>query len=108
MKFLDRGSKTMKITSNIVLRDQSVVSLKCRVLQTLSHYRTAELLKLHGKIDHGILVDEILALGDAGQKHLAEKIKNAGIGGRASGLRQCDRAPDITHICIGNTGGTHI
>jgi hypothetical protein len=49
-----------------------------------------------------------LSFGDARQKHLADEIEDAGIGGRTSPFGRGDGAADVAYVIIRNARGAHV
>src|SRR3981081_4713253 len=103
-----RGSEAVEIASDIIQRNQTVVTVKGSVFQSLSHHRTGELLDFHGKRCHCISISGILPFGNASQKHLADEVKNASIGGWTSPLGCGNCAPNVTYVFIRNLGGSDV
>src|SRR5271166_4585331 len=77
-------SEAVKITSNIIQRDQPVVPVKSGVLKSFRHHRAGELLKLHGECGDCISVAGIVPVSDASQKNFTDEIEDADIGCRTS------------------------
>src|SRR5580700_7160795 len=84
MKLRGCGSELVKVASDIVQRDQAVVTVKGRIFQALGHHGAGELLELHGEGRHCIFVGSVLPFGDGGQKNIAYEVKDTSISGRTS------------------------
>ena len=102
MKLRRRGSEPVKIASDVIQGDQAVVPVKGGILQALGHHRAGNSLEFHGEGCHCVPVSEILSFGDARQKHLADEIEDAGIGGRTSPFGRGDGAADVAYVIIRN------
>ena len=77
MKFLNRDSEPTRIPSNLVQRDQPVVSIEGSVFQTFGHDGTCDLLKLHREAHHCIAIPLRLVTGRFREQHSVDKIEHA-------------------------------
>src|SRR5690349_19871355 len=95
MEFCRAGSESVKISPYLIQRDQAVVSVESRIFQSLRHHRAGELLEFHGETRNRVPVRGILSFRDAGQKHPAKKIEDAGVSSRTSPLGSRDGVADV-------------
>ena len=65
MKLGRRSSEAVKIASNIIQRDQAVVTVKSRIFHPFCHHRAGELLEFHGEGDDRISIGGILPFRNA-------------------------------------------
>ena len=108
MKLRRGGSEPVKIASDVIQRDEAVVTVKGGVFQPFGHHRAGELLEFHGEGCHGVSVRGILSFRDASQKHFTDEIEDAGIGGRTSPFGRGDGAADVAYVVIRNAGGADV
>src|SRR5215470_225237 len=108
MKLRTRGAELMEIASYLIQRNETIVSIERRVFQSLSHYRTGELLKFHGELHHGVPVRQILSLRDASQQHVAEKIEDTDVSRRAPVFGCCNSAANVGYIALRNGAAVYV
>src|SRR5580658_9829801 len=85
-----------------------MIPVESSVFEAFGHYRTGELLKFHREGCDGVPVSGIVSFGNAGQKHLAHEIEDAGISGRTSPLGRSDGAANVAHVFIRNLTGSDV
>src|ERR1700730_3793094 len=104
MKLVRCDSKPAKIASNVIQRDETVVSVKGCVFQPLRHYWARELLEFHRKSGNRVSVSVIMPLSDAREKHLANEIEDAGVGSWTSQFCGIDGDTNVAQICFRDAG----